>query len=84
MDQLRRQAHDYLKGHVAALFVQYANHGHRGNLRRIAVSLPAYLALRALEERVAAPEDRSGILREEVRGYLAGLRLWRLARGGRA
>ena len=79
MAGLRRQAHDYLKGHVAALFVQYATHRHRGNLRRIAVALPAHLLARALDERLGAPADRSGLLGAEVRGYLAGLRLWRLA-----
>jgi GT2 family glycosyltransferase len=78
MDELRRQAHDYLKGHVAALFVQYANHGHPGNLRRIALSLPAHLISRAVEERFEARADRSGLLSAEVRGFLAGLGLWRL------
>ena len=80
MAGLRRQAHDYIKGHVAALYVQYANHGHRGNLRRIVVSLPAFLLWRAQEELLSAPGDRTGLLWPEVRGFLAGVRMWRLAR----
>jgi GT2 family glycosyltransferase len=76
---LRRQAHDYLRGHVAALFVQYANHGHRGNLRRAALTMPKYLLRRAVRELAVGPEWRTGILRAEAEGYLAGLRLWRLA-----
>ena len=80
MDDLRRQAHDYLKGHVAALYVQYANHGHRGNLRRIALSLPRFLLARTVEELIAAPGGRTGLLGAELRGFAAGVRLWRLAR----
>jgi GT2 family glycosyltransferase len=83
MDELRRQAHDYMQGHVAALWVQWANHRHPGNLRRIAVSLPAHLLLGAVTERFEPPEARAGLLGREVRGYLAGLRRWPLALRGR-
>jgi GT2 family glycosyltransferase len=80
MDELRRQAHDYLKGHVAALFVQYAAHRHPGNLRRALLTIPGWLARRALDEALAARPDRTGLLAAELAGYAAGLRLWRLAR----
>ena len=30
----RRMVRDYLRGHLAALFVQFARHRHVGNLRR--------------------------------------------------
>jgi len=82
MDDLRRQAYAYLKGHVAALYVQYARHGHRGNLRRIALTLPGFLIERTVEELLAPPGERTGLLGAEVRGFLAGVGLWRLARGG--
>ncbi len=42
---LRRQMHDYLRGHVAALLIQFANHGHWGNLLRAVFHLPAYFLL---------------------------------------
>jgi hypothetical protein len=79
MDALRRQAHDYLRGHVAALFVQYAKHRHRGNLRRVALTMPKHLLRRALSEAALGPEARTGLLGSEVQGYVAGLREWRLA-----
>jgi GT2 family glycosyltransferase len=79
MDALRRQAHDYLQGHVAALFVQYANHGHAGNLRRVALTLPKHLLRRTVTELTLGPDARTGVLRAEVAGYLSGLRYWRLA-----
>jgi GT2 family glycosyltransferase len=79
MDALRRQAHDYMRGHVAALYVQFANHRHRGNLRRAALTLPKHLLRRALSELAVPPAERTGLLRAEVCGYLAGLREWRLA-----
>jgi GT2 family glycosyltransferase len=82
---LHRQAHDYLRGHVASLFVQHARHGHPGNLYRALVTVPAHLLHRAVDEALAAPAERTGVLGAEVRGYLAGLREWRLAlRPGRA
>ena len=80
MGALRRQAHDYMRGHVAALFVQYANHGHRGNLRRALFTVPKHLVFnRALKELALEPSERTGTLAAEARGYLAGLLEWRLA-----
>ena len=37
---LRKQIYDYMRGHVAALLVQFANFGHFANLYRIVVELP--------------------------------------------
>jgi hypothetical protein len=45
--------------------------------------MPKYLVRRAVRELAFGPEWRTGVLRAEVQGYLAGLRLWRLAVGGR-
>jgi hypothetical protein len=68
-----------MRGHVAALYVQFANHRHRGNLRRAALTLPKHLLRRTLAELAVPPGERTGVLRAEVAGYLAGLREWRLA-----
>ncbi len=42
LDGLRRQWHAYMRGHVAALLVQFARHRHWGNLRRIVLQLPVF------------------------------------------
>lgn len=71
---LRRQIRAYMKGHVAALFVQAARFGHRGNRVRVFRQLPAgfirtaFCAIRDGEPR------RLQLLGDEVAGWLAGLR----------
>lgn len=79
--QLERQTHDYLRGHVAALFVQFARHRHAGNLRRALVHIPRHLArqtsreatLRALARLRVAPGGSGRPLLAELRGYARGL-----------
>jgi len=83
MGALRRQAHDYLRGHVAGLFVQRANHGHSGNLRRVALTIPRHLLRRLPGELGLGSGARTGTFAAEVTGYLAGLRYWRLALSAR-
>jgi GT2 family glycosyltransferase/SAM-dependent methyltransferase len=70
--ELRRQARDYLRGHVAALFVQYSRSGHRGNLRRAFLGLPRSLVGRAIREYLLSGQ-RTTILPAYVSGYLRGL-----------
>jgi GT2 family glycosyltransferase/SAM-dependent methyltransferase len=69
---LRRLARDYLRGHVAALFVQYARFGDRGNLRRAFFGLPRSLFIGAIREYIL-PGQRTTILPAYVSGYLRGL-----------
>jgi len=45
LDALRGQWHAYMRGHVAALLVQFARHRHWGNLRRIVLQLPFFYAV---------------------------------------
>jgi GT2 family glycosyltransferase len=42
---LRRQWHAYMRGHVAALLVQFARYRHWGNVRRIVLQLPFFYAV---------------------------------------
>jgi GT2 family glycosyltransferase/SAM-dependent methyltransferase len=78
---LTGQIHDYVRGHVAALFVQFARFRHGGNLRRALLALPNHFAkrtLRALARRVAertglAARQPVDLYRSEVTGYLRGL-----------
>ena len=70
---LRQQMRAYTKGHVAALFAQYDRTGHRGNIRRVFVQLPAYF----LRVGVGAAKGGSGrrlqVLAEQVTGWIAGV-----------
>jgi len=43
-ESLRQQTYSYMRGHVAALFVQFERYGHWGNIYRAFVALPLYLA----------------------------------------
>lgn len=79
--QLERQAHDYLRGHVAALLVQFARHRDAGNLRRALIHIPRHLVrqtareamLRALARVGVAPGGSGRPLVAELRGYARGL-----------
>jgi SAM-dependent methyltransferase/GT2 family glycosyltransferase len=80
--ELERQAHAYLRGHVAALFVQFARTRHPGELVRAFARLPAFLARVAVVEASAAALARLRLaIREapprpvaaELRGYARGL-----------
>ncbi|MBA2614501.1 MAG: glycosyltransferase [Actinobacteria bacterium] len=82
-EELRRQMHEYLRGHVAALFVQYARYGHRGNLVRAFLALPRDFAARAIREYVIRSRPSSGTFAAGLTGYLRGLRLLPLARRSR-
>jgi GT2 family glycosyltransferase/SAM-dependent methyltransferase len=80
-DSLRRQARDYIRGHTAALFVQFGRFRHWGNLRRALLALPRALLFRVVRESAKraftalgiASYDRSGIVGAELRGYVRGL-----------
>jgi len=72
--ELRKQVRAYMKGHVSALFVQAARHGHGGNIRRIFTQLPAYFlrsAFWAVRDGGGGP--RLQILWDEMVGWLYGL-----------
>lgn len=70
---LSRQIHAYMRGHAAALMVQYERSGHRGNLRRALFSTPCWYGWRALRRLLRGPTERDRLLREEVRGFVSGV-----------
>lgn len=81
---LERQVRAYMKGHVSALVAQADMFDHPGNVRRIFLELPTHF-LRQGVGSLSGPPARRRILRQEVFGWLLGLRYlfkpdWRLRR----
>jgi GT2 family glycosyltransferase len=70
---LKRQMRAYMKGHVAALVVQYDNFGDHGNIVRIWRQLPAYFLRTFGRSLFESAPGRIGLLAAEVTGWLAGL-----------
>ncbi|MBS0547253.1 MAG: glycosyltransferase [Proteobacteria bacterium] len=73
MAALSRQIHSYMRGHAAALLIQYERSGNRGNLRRALAHMPLLYARRLaghLRHR-GARHDR--FLWQEIGGYVSGL-----------
>ncbi len=70
---LRKQIRAYMRGHSAALLVQYERSGRAGNLRRLFVSFPQLYARRMIK-RIALRGDASDLLMwEEITGLLSGI-----------
>lgn len=70
---LSHQIRQYMRGHVAALFIQHQRTGRRGNLWRAMWYLPRDYARRSIRNwilRRNRAQDR--FLREEIGGFLAG------------
>jgi glycosyltransferase involved in cell wall biosynthesis/SAM-dependent methyltransferase len=78
---LARQIHDYTRGHVAALFVQFGRFHDPGNLRRALLALPNWFAKRTVREVARRGAESVGLapprpvatFRPELAGYLRGL-----------
>jgi GT2 family glycosyltransferase/SAM-dependent methyltransferase len=78
---LAGQIHDYTRGHVAALFVQFARFHHAGNLRRALLALPKHFVKRTLRSLARRVAESAGLVarrpvdmyRAELSGYLRGL-----------
>jgi glycosyltransferase involved in cell wall biosynthesis len=73
MAGLSSQIHAYMRGHVAALLVQWERTGDVGNLRRAFLGLPSYYLRRALRRLVRRPDSADCMFRREVGGALSGL-----------
>lgn len=79
---LRRQLRAYMRGHVAALVVQYDRYGDRGNLDRICFALPRYLVGTFLRSLLEWHPTRLLLVTDETWGWFTGLcylfrRRWR-------
>jgi hypothetical protein len=72
-DALSRQIFHYMRGHAAALMVQFERSRNLGNLRRAFLSLPSFYFRRLARRLVAGPAERDRYLRQEMAGFASGL-----------
>jgi GT2 family glycosyltransferase len=71
---LHSQLRAYLRGHVAALLVQYERYGEPGNLRRVLLTLPVYYAALAGRRLLGRGDrTRTATIGPEMLGVLGGL-----------
>lgn len=73
MASLGSQIYQYMKGHAAALLVQYERSGNRGNLWRALYFLPRYDAARILRRMRYGERPDNRFLWQEIAGLMAGL-----------
>ncbi|HEY4290851.1 MAG TPA: glycosyltransferase [Puia sp.] len=72
MPGLKKQLFYYMRGHVAALEVQYERYGHKGNKVRLYRGLPLYYLKRL--------KRADGMLWEEIKGCFSGWLYYRSVR----
>jgi len=70
---LRRLMYQYMKGHVAALILQYANYRCTGDLRRLLLALPFEYAILLLRVAISGFALENRIALRGVAGCVAGL-----------
>lgn len=73
---LRAQMRAYMRGHVAALFVQFGQTRHPGNLMRVFVGLPWHFSTLGLRLVVAPIGLRRRVFAWELWGFLEGPLTW--------
>ena len=73
MQGLARQLRAYMRGHTAALLIQYQRTGQIGNLRRLLYYLPRHLLGLAWGRLLGRVPPESRFLREQITGAVAGI-----------
>lgn len=70
---LGAQMQQYMRGHVAALLVQFAGHRHWGNLNRLLFALPLHFAELAAGGLLWERRPKHLFLRERIAGFGSGI-----------
>jgi GT2 family glycosyltransferase len=76
MEGLSHQMHLYMRGHVAALLVQWEKYRHTGDLRRAYGVLPLYYGRRVLRWALRRGDPRRETVGAEILGCLAGTKFY--------
>lgn len=70
---LRKQIRAYMRGHSAALLVQYERSGRAGNLRRLLLSFPVFYGRRLIKWLAFRRDPSARLLIQEMAGLLSGV-----------
>ncbi|MEP7325705.1 MAG: glycosyltransferase [Gemmatimonadota bacterium] len=70
---LQRQMYLYLRGHAAALLIQFSQYHHWGNLRRLVYDIPSHHAKLVIKGILRRTKHRKYLLGSEIRGTVAGV-----------
>ncbi len=70
---LSQQIYAYMRGHSAALMVQYERTGNYGNLRRAFATLPRRYARRVARGLLRGWSEHDLLIGDEIRGFVSGL-----------
>jgi hypothetical protein len=81
--ELARQIFAYMRGHAAALMVQFERTRNWGNLRRALVQTPGWYVRRLARLILKGSTERDRFLRIEIAGYLSGIVFYLTAKQGR-
>lgn len=76
LDSLNKQMYQYMRGHVTALFIQFSNYQHWGNLVRFFVFLPVHYSKLFLEGLITGYGLKQKTLFSEMSGCLAGIKFY--------
>ncbi len=83
LDSLKQQLHQYMRGHVAALLVQFAKYGHWGNLRRLFLVIPKAYAKFFFRQLLKGFKPEYSTLLAEILGLLSGVKFYLQNRSSR-
>jgi GT2 family glycosyltransferase len=73
IESLQRQWHAYMRGHVAALLIQFSRHRHWGNLGRIVLQLPFFYAVWLRDALRSGDRGERAVWQAAATGALSGL-----------
>jgi glycosyltransferase involved in cell wall biosynthesis len=76
LSKLNQQMFYYMRGHVAALMVQFEKYKHYGNLRRLFLNLPKYYSSLIFEGLLKGYKNRHVTLFSEIFGYFSGIKFY--------
>ena len=80
LESFKQQIFSYMRGHVAALLIQFEKTGHWGNLRRLFLSLPQYYIRLLGQKHIKGYRPRHLTLFREIKGYFSGVLFYSLDR----
>ncbi|ARV61768.1 glycosyl transferase family 2 [Nostocales cyanobacterium HT-58-2] len=76
LDNFKHQMYQYMRGHVTALLVQFANYKHWGNLYRLFIALPKYYARRLLQDMKRGFQPKHSSVLAEIAGCVSGVKFY--------